>query len=184
LRRNLDLDWCSREGQLAPGGDLLEKVEQALQADAVLVLLSPDSTPARWVRERWESVLVRQPHEYGTRVALALLADCRFPPLLRHQTFFDLASDRLAAFRRIKQWLLQVRPLPNPISFAPPPPDPRPGREAELEELRRLLSDQPGVVSLTATDQSALAAEFARRFADDCAPRAQRAEEGPMCVTA
>jgi len=22
------------------------------------------------------------------------------------------------------------------------------------------------------------------RFADDCAPRAQRAEEGPMCVTA
>jgi hypothetical protein len=167
LACSCELEWCAGEGCLAPGGDLLEKVEQALQADAIVVLLSPDSTPARWARERWESVLVRQPKEYGTGVALALLADCRFPPLLRHQTFFDLAPDRLAAFRRIKQWLLQARPLPNPIWFAPPPPDPFPDRAPELEELRRALSDAPGVLRLAAPNQSALAAEFARRFADD-----------------
>jgi hypothetical protein len=167
LGRSCDLEWCVEEGRLGPDGDLIDKIEEALQADAVLVLLSPDSTPARWVRERWEPVLVERPKEYGTRVALGLVAECRYPPLLRNQTFFDLTQDRLGAFRRIKQWVLQMRPLPNPISFAPPAPHPALDREAELEELRRALSDEPGVVRLACDGQTALAAEFARRFDGD-----------------
>jgi hypothetical protein len=49
-------------------------------------------------------------------------------------------------------------------------------------------SELPAAGMLANTESCATRAELVRflktRYADDCAPRAQRAEEGPMCVTA
>ena len=48
-----------------------------------------------------------------------------------------------------------------------------------LKEVDRMLERAKAVTQY----ERWTAVEYAR-FADDCAPRAQRAEEGPMCVTA
>lgn len=171
LQPNLDLDWCAPEGCLQPSEDLIGRIDYALQGDVVLVLLSPGSSPARWARERWEPVLFGKSKEFGVKVAYLLLSDCRFPPLLRNQNFFDLTRDRLDGFRQIKRWLLHLRPPPQCIYFAPSPPDPFLDRPAELEWLRARLADQPGVVALLSAvpgaGKTALAAEFAHRYDDD-----------------
>ena len=49
-----------------------------------------------------------------------------------------------------------------------------------LNEVDRMLERAKAV---TRPERGVAAVEYAR-FADDRAPRAQRAEEGPMCVTA
>jgi len=171
LQPNLDLDWCAPEACVQPGEDLIAKIDYALQGDVVLVLLSPASSPTRWTRERWEPVLFGKAKEFGVRVAYLLIGDCRFPPLLRNQSFFDLTQDRLEGFRQLKRWLLQLRPPPQRLQFAPSPPAPLLDRPAELEWLRTRLADRPGVAALASaapgTGKTALAAEFAHQFCDD-----------------
>ncbi len=171
LQPNLDLDWCAPEASVQPGEDLIAKIDYALQGDVVLVLLSPHSSPARWTRERWEPVLVGKAKEFGVKLACLLVSDCGFPPLLRNQNFFDLTRDRLEGFRQLQRWLLQLRPPPRRIYFAPSPPAPFRDRPAELEWLRARLADRPGVVAVASAapgaGKTALAAEFAQRYEND-----------------
>lgn len=170
LQPNLDLDWCAPEARVQPGEDLIARIDYALQGDIVLVLLSPDSSPARWTRERWEPVLFGKVKEFGVKIACLLLSDCRFPPLLRNQNFFDLTRDRLEGFRQLQRWLLQLRPPPQRIHFAPSPPAPFLDRPVELEWLRARVADRPGVAALTSAapgaGKTALAAEFAHQYDD------------------
>ena len=94
------------DGVVQMGADLLDAVEIGLSFDAVLVLLSPDSTQPAWTRKRWESVLFEQPKQLRTRIVYVLLADCKFPAVLRKETFFDLSQDFAGGRRVLKRWLL------------------------------------------------------------------------------
>jgi len=77
LERGAGVEVLLEEGEMAPGGDLIAKVEEGLAADVVLVLLSPEAAPPRWVLERWKSVLWEQAAEVGTALATLLCRDAR-----------------------------------------------------------------------------------------------------------
>jgi len=170
LERGAGVEVLLEEGEVPPGGDLIAKVEEGLAADVVLVLLSPEAVPPRWVLERWKSVFWEQAAEVGTSLGTMLCRDAKFPDLLRRKNFFDLRQNRLAAFRAIKRWLMGLSPLPREAPFAPAPQPSFRGRDAELEALCALLADAPGMAVLEAAagaGKTALALEFARRHQED-----------------
>ena len=103
LERGAGVEVLSEEGEMQPSQDLIAKVEEGLSADVVLVLLSPEAVPARWVLERWKPVFWEQAAAVGTALATLLCRDAKFPDLLRRKNFFDLRQNRLAAFRAIKR---------------------------------------------------------------------------------
>jgi hypothetical protein len=111
------------EDGVAPmGADFLDSVETGISLDYVLVLLSPDSTQPAWPRARWESVLFEQPKQLRTQVVYVLLSDCKFPAVLRKETFFDLSRDFATGRRSLKRWLLsQLTPVP-PVPKLPERP--------------------------------------------------------------
>ena len=83
------------------GQDLLSTAETVDSADALVLLLSPASNPARWRREIWEPLIAGHTH-----VATLLLEECTFPLLLRRGSgFFDGTTTRLAAMRQLKRWI-------------------------------------------------------------------------------
>jgi hypothetical protein len=146
------------DGVVQMGADLLDAVEIGLSFDYVLVLLSPDATQPAWPRKRWESVLFEQPKQWRTRLVYVLLADCKFPAVLRKETFFDLSQDFASGRRSLKRWLLAKL---APERRAPKLPE-RAGDLAgrEIDSLEP-LADWP---ELTQTDsrESALAFAHAR----------------------
>lgn len=170
LERGCGVEMLLEEGEMQPGEDLVAKVEEGLAADVVLVLLSPDSVPARWVLERWKSVFWEQAAEVGTALATLFCRDSKFPDLLRRRNFFDLRQNRLAAFRGIKRWLMSLSPLPQKAPFSPARQPSFTGRAGELETLCGLLADTPGTAAIEASPgagKTALALEFARRHQED-----------------
>ena len=116
------------DGVMQMGADLLDSVETGLSFDYVLVLLSPSSTEPAWPRVRWDSILFEQPKQLRTRIAYVLLEECKFPAILRKETFFDLARDFVNGRRSLKRWLL--------AQLTPVPPTPHlPERSAGLKEI-------------------------------------------------
>jgi hypothetical protein len=143
------------DGVVQMGADLLDAVEIGLSFDDVLVLLSPDSTKPAWTRKRWEGVLFEQPKQLRTRVVYVLLADCKFPAVLRKEPFFDLSQDFAGGRRSLKRWLL--------AKLAPERSVPKlPGRAADLTgadiDSLETLADWPEFVE---TDDRKSALEFA-----------------------
>jgi hypothetical protein len=128
------------DGVMQMGADLLDSVETGLSFDYVLMLLSPYSTEPAWPRKRWESILFEQPKQMRTRIAYVLLEECKFPAILRKETFFDLARDFTAGRRSLKRWMLaQLTPVP-PI---PNLPERLPGlSELDIDSLES-LADWP-----------------------------------------
>jgi hypothetical protein len=170
LERGAGVEVLLEEGEMPPGADLIAKVEEGLSADVVLVLLSPEAVPPRWILERWKSVFWEQAAEVGTPLATLLCADAKFPDLLRRKNFFDLRQDRVAAFRAIKRWLMSLAPVPQQAPFAPARQPSFNGRDAEMETLCTLLADAPGMAVVEAAagaGKTALALEFARRHRED-----------------
>jgi hypothetical protein len=173
LERGAGVEVLLEEGEMQPGADLIAKVEEGLSADVVLVLLSPEAVPPRWILERWKSVFWEQAAAMGTALATLLCRDSKFPDLLRRKNFFDLRQNRLAAFRAIKRWLMGLSPLPQQAPFAPARQPWFHGRDAELETLCTLLADTPGMAVLEGAEaaagagKTALALEFARRHQED-----------------
>ena len=144
LELNCPLAVFDEEGLIQDAEDLVDAAQRAISADVALVLLSPESVPKTWRRERWEPVLLDQPREFRTQVAFLLLRECRFPELLRRKGFFDLSQHRLIGLRSLKRWLqAQERPFQNTIEL----PERAPAHELTLEsmdELQRCLADRPG----------------------------------------
>jgi hypothetical protein len=81
------------EGIIGDDQDLIAKAEEGLCADVLILLLSPASSPARWVRERWESVLFDQAKQSHVEVVTVLLQACVFPPLLRRRNFIGATTN-------------------------------------------------------------------------------------------
>ena len=170
LERGAGVEVLVEEGEIEPGQDVISKAEQALSADVALVLISPESVPARWVLERWKSVLWEQAAELGTPLATLLCRDAKFPDLLRRKNFFDLRQNRLSAFRAIKRWLMSLAPIPRQTPFVPAAQLAFQGRGEELETLAVLLADAPGMAVVEApagAGKTTLALEFARRHREE-----------------
>ena len=130
LETNLDCEVSLGEGVIGPDQDLIAAAEQALSADAAVVLLSPASAPKVWKREQWEPVFFGEAGEFRTPLGFALVRDCKFPELLRRRAFFDLSRDPLQGARDARHWLMR-----REGSAA---------RTTVLAELRSGIADEPG----------------------------------------
>jgi hypothetical protein len=142
------------DAALKPGQDLLTRAETGLSSDLLLLLLSHASNLTRWVRERWEPILMGEASDVGTRVAVFLLEECEFPPIFRRRLkFFNATSNRREALRQLKRWIHGVRRgTPPSMLFSP-----------DLEHLYRDLADCTGAL----TESGTLAARFAAEAAHD-----------------
>jgi hypothetical protein len=167
LERGASVRVFLEDGEIGPGETIVSKAADGLQAAIILLILSPDSAPARWVRRDWEPVLLDQPRREGVKVATVLARSCEFPALLRRDAFFDLALDRLGAFREIKRWLLGLEPGRRDLEFEPARQMGADACSQEMERLRQGLADAPGTAVLTGRAQTALALEFARQSKRD-----------------
>jgi len=172
LERNCAVRVSLEEGRIRPGFDLIEAAATAISADVAIVLLSPDSVPPVWARERWEPVFLEEAGSFGTRVAFVLLQDCKFPALFRRRHFFDAAADAEGARRRLKRWLLGG----NPLRVGVPESAEAADGAAELAALETRLADQPGIASGLSVETalgfaSAFAEDFEGVLRFDCADR-------------
>lgn len=174
LAANLPVSCFYDEGLIRPGFDLLAAVGQGLSAEIVVVLLSPRSAPERWVRDRWEPVLMHQPGEVGSHLLFALTQSCKFPELLRRQSFADLTDSVLEGKRALKRLILSR----NHSALRP---EDLPAEAVTVEvtaELRSALADEPGFRSGIGRDAALafarlLTDEFAGAFWIDCSGRTQ-----------
>jgi hypothetical protein len=146
------------DGVVQMGANLLDAVETGLSFDYVLAMLSPDSTQPAWPRKRWESVLFEQPTQLRTRIVYVLLADCKFPALLRKETFFDLSLDFTGGRRLLKRWLLTKLAAAPVVLKLPERTADLAGAETDSLES---LADWPEFAQ-TGARESALAFAFAR----------------------
>ena len=145
------------EGLIAEGEDLISKAAEGRCADVVLLLLSPVSSPARWVRERWEPVLFDQAKEGDVEIVTVLLEECPFPPLLRRRNFVDATRIGLAARRLVKRWFWRrEREQAGPPNLE---------CSSELEFLYSAVADQPGVLCSSGADTVRFVREAADEFA-------------------
>ncbi len=168
LRAGAGVTVFLEEGRMAPDESLFAKVADGMMAEVLLVLLSPHSSPPRWVLDEWRPVFLEDPKEAGVALATVLVEECRFPELLRRKDFFSLAEDRLDGFRRIKRWLLELRGPVREPRFVPGRVHLPPGEEDAVDRLQATLADSPGRVTLdSGISQTLLALEFARRFGSE-----------------
>jgi hypothetical protein len=151
LGRGANADILLAEGEIRPPDDIVSKLARdGGMAEAVLLLFSPDSIPAKWDRRQWEGAF----QAAGTRVAPVVIRECYVPQRLMPIGIFDLTSNRLAGFRAVKTWLLGHPRLETPPEAHNP----------ELEALAVQLADQPGTAAVD-TPETALA--FVRRHAGE-----------------
>lgn len=81
--------------ELNAGDSLIEKIEEALGgADAILVLLSKNSTQSEWCKKELRSGLVRELEEKSVLVIPIVLDDCEIPLFLREKLWIDLRKDK------------------------------------------------------------------------------------------
>lgn len=155
LEFGCDLTCCVDDGQVGENQDLIAKAEEGLGADVLLLLLSPSSSPTRWVRERWEPVLFQQARQANVEVVTMLLEKCPFPALLRRRNFIDATTNWLTAQRLLKRWFMLREREPGSA--------PNSEFSADLEDLYVSLADRAGTLHVTGE----VAARFAREAKEE-----------------
>jgi hypothetical protein len=156
LEFGCDLTFYVDEGRIGENQDLISKAEEGLSADVLLLLLSPASSPTRWVRERWEPVLFDQAKQGAVEVVTVLLEECSFPLLLRRRNFIDATKNRLTAQRLLKRWF---RLRGREAGTAPSPKF-----SGDLEELYSALADRAGTLHVGGATASRFAEEAEEEF--------------------
>jgi hypothetical protein len=155
LEFGCDITCCVDDGQIGENQDLIAKAEESLCADVLLLLLSPSSSPTRWVRERWEPVLFEQARQAKVEVVTMLLRECPFPPLLRRRNFIDATTNWLTARRLLKRWFrLRVRE---------PGAAPNSQFSGDLEDVYVRLADRASTLRVS----GAVASRFATEAEDE-----------------
>jgi hypothetical protein len=152
LESGFDAVTVAPDAVIKPGRDLISAARLGHSADVLVLLLSPASNPPRWPREVWEPILLRPASETGTHIAVFLLEECAFPPLLRRGLrFFDATRGHLPSMRELKRWVRGIQSGAHArMAFSP-----------DLEILYRVLADKPGTYTA--------AGEMAERFAHEAA---------------
>lgn len=144
------------EGLIGNGVDILDKAEEGLASDVLILLLSAASWPVRLPRERWERILFEKAGAGGVEVVSVLLRDCPFPPLLRRRNFIDGAGERLTTMRLLKRWIWRRNTDTAQILNA--------HFSRDLEDLYRNLSDIAGTMRAGGEDASRFVKEAGQEF--------------------
>lgn len=156
LEAGCDVACYTDEGMLPAGGDLLNKAEEGLAADVLVLLLSEESWPARRLRQEWEPLLAEHAREAGAEVATFLLGDCPFPEVWRRRNFFDGSRDRRKAMRLVKRWFWQRRrasgAAPNTVF------------SRDLDALYLAIADRAGTLRISGEVAERFAREAAEEF--------------------
>jgi tetratricopeptide (TPR) repeat protein len=159
------------EGEILPGQNIVDKIRQGLDSRFIILILSPDSIDSYWVREEWTDAFWDQTNNQQTKLIPVLYRDCTIPRLLRNKKHFDLRNNHLTGFAQIKTFLLTQQPVaPKHINQLPTRPPLFIGREPELAELRRRLSEKGTLVhiaEMAGKGKTSLAKEFAHRYETD-----------------
>jgi len=88
------------EWALMPGDSIAHRIEEALQAsDILLVLLSPAAVGSDWVAKEWNAALSSDLRSRAVTVIPALIADCRIPLYLANRKYLDLRTNLDAGVR-------------------------------------------------------------------------------------
>jgi tetratricopeptide (TPR) repeat protein len=158
------------EREIDYGENIVARIGEGLDSDAVLLILSPDSVESNWVKEEWTDAHWEQTNNQQTKLAGVLYRDCKIPRLLGNKKYFDLRKNHPDGFRQIKSWLLGLRPYAQPVVHLPPRPPLFVGREPELKELRRRLREPGSIVyvpGLPGRGKTTLALQFAHLYQHD-----------------
>jgi hypothetical protein len=170
LERGTNAQVFLEDGEIGPGETIVTKAADGLQAEVILLILSPGACPDRWVRPQWEPALLEDPKKAGVKVGTVLARDCEFPGLLRRANFFDVTQDQLGGFRDVKRWLLDLGLGRRELEFEPARQPYFEGRDAEMEKLRQTVADAPGIAVIAggaSAGKTTLALEFARQSRRD-----------------
>jgi tetratricopeptide (TPR) repeat protein len=155
------------EREIDYGANIVLKIGEGLDADVVLLILSPDSVDSKWVKEEWTDAYWEHVNTQTTKLAGVLYRDCTIPRLLRNNKYFDLRTNQTEGFRQIKTWLLGLRQPVAPLVHLPQRSPLFIGRQPEIEDLQRRLKD-PGSITyisgLAGRGKTTLALEFAHRY--------------------
>src|SRR5664279_609095 len=159
------------EREIAPGQNIVSRLADGLNADFILLILSPDSVDSRWVKEEWTDAFWEQTNDRNTKLVGVLYRDCKIPPLLRNKKYFDLRTNQPQGFREIRTFLLTGKPAaPTRVNYLPVRPPLFVGREEELSGLRERLRPAGALVyvpGLAGKGKTTLALEFAHRHQQD-----------------
>src|SRR5579875_3472223 len=171
LEQNGEIQVWLDEREIAPGQNIVGRIQEGLDSDFILLILSPDSVESAWVKEEWTDAFWEQTNNRLTKLAGVLCRDCQIPRLLRNKKYFDLRTNHPQGFREIRTFLLTERPgPPSRVNALPTRPPLFIGREEELADLRQRLQ-QPGAVvpvpGMPGRGKSTLALEFAHRYQHD-----------------
>ena len=171
LRQDPPMEVWLDEGEILPGQNIVDKIRQGLDSNFIILILSPDSVDSHWVQEEWTDAFWEQTNNQQTKLLPVLYLDCTIPRLLRDKYYIDLRNNQLDSFAKIKTFLLtQHAVTPKHINQLPTRPPLFIGREPELAELRRRLSEKGTLVhiaEMAGKGKTALAKEFAHRYETD-----------------
>jgi hypothetical protein len=156
LELGCNVSCSADEGLIGEGQDLIDKAEEGLACDVLVLMLSDASWPARCPRVRWEPVLFEAADESRVDLASVLISDCSFPALLRRRNFFDASTGPKKAMRMVKRWLWQrAQGAGHSVS---------PAFSPDLEDLYSALSDQAGTLRASADEASHFIKEAGQEF--------------------
>jgi hypothetical protein len=142
---------------LEPGEDLVEKFEQGLGFEVLVVLLSHSLSPRPIPRERWEPVFSGELQRLSTAVLLLDLGNAWFPAQVKRTLpVFDARASAAHAFRWVKRRIWAKR-RQFPLS-------PLAAWSLDLEPLYAQIADRPGRASVSAAGAQRIAAEADSEF--------------------
>lgn len=167
LERCAEAKVSLTEGCLASDETVLANWDHGVFTAAIVLLLSPESVPARLSRIDWEPVLEHVAKNAGPPLASVLLRDCPYPRLLERKHFFRWADEPREVLRALQRWAIGLHP---PVMQPANVPAPLPwfqGRQQEMDGLWHSLVDKPGTVVLAShtpdSGKTTLAQEFVHR---------------------
>src|SRR5258708_37143650 len=80
LERGAGFQVFLRDGEIVDDETIVSKAVDGLQAEVILLVLSPGSVPARWVRAEWEPALFEEPERAGGEGGTILAGQAEVPP--------------------------------------------------------------------------------------------------------
>src|SRR6516165_8994842 len=138
------------EREIAPGQNIVARIGEGLDADFILLILSPDSLESSWVKEEWTDAFWDQTNNRRTKLLGVLYRDCTIPRLIRNKKYFDLRTNHPEGFREIRTFLVTEKPVqPERINYLPLCPPLFIGRQQELTDLRERLRTPGALVHVT-----------------------------------
>ena len=180
--RGADVRCFVEDGAIGSPSELMERIREGQTADVILVLLTPQSSPAKWIREEWQAAIFDEPASAGIPVGILLVGECTFPALLRRKNFFDLAANRIDGMRDVKRWLAglgkeQSAPEGLPLVTR---------EECDIEPLVCSLADAPGALEASLSQALAFTRGYWRDFDSvrwlHCAARPFVSLAGDLCA--